>query len=134
MKFVRTLARSLAVAVLLVGGMTFAADGDVTLNGKFVWERGDSEVPGDIKAVFTPAGEDAWDVLFHFEWEGEDRTWAGTATGSLESGDLHGTGVEERDRQRTFVFRGKVEDGEFTGEHGAMRDGEMKKQGTLTLK
>ena len=133
MNRVRTIACLVAVAACFACGATFAADKDVTLTGKYVWERQDGGVPGEIKAVFTPTGKHAWDVVFHFEWEGEMRAWAGHAKGSLKNGELEGEGVEERDRKRTFVFSGTVEDGVFTGTHGRMRDGEMSNSGTLTL-
>jgi len=81
----------------------------VTLKGQFIWERSDGD------------------------WEGDKRVWTGSATGSLETGDLEGEGIEERDRKRTFVFSGSFEDGVFTGEHGSLRNGEMRKSGTLTF-
>ena len=134
MNIMRIVVCGLVLLGCLVGGMLYAGEDDITLNGQFVWERGDGEIPGDLKAVFTPSGENSWDVMFHFEWEEEMRAWAGSASGSLKSGELEGEGVEERDRERTFHFRGSVEDGVFTGEHGGMRDGEWRKSGTLTLK
>ena len=124
----------LVVLAVLLGGSATAQAEDVTMEGSYVWKRGDSDIPGDIKAVFTPAGKNSWDIMFHFEWEGEQRAWAGTATGSLESGELEGMGVEEKGRKREFVFRGNVEKGVFTGEHGALKDGEWNGLGTITFK
>lgn len=123
----------LALVSCLVAGTFYTATDDVTLNGQYIWERDDKNTPGNLKAVFTPAGDDSWLVVFHFEWEDEMRTWKGIATGSLKNGYLKGQGVEERDRKRTFSFRGSVKDGVFTGEHGSQRGGDWRKSGTLTL-
>ena len=64
---------------------------------------------------------------------GEMRAWKGTARGDLSKGKLEGEATEDRDRERTFVFKGKTKDGVFAGEHGAIRDGEMNNLGTITL-
>ena len=125
---------ALVVLGLMVGGPSFAESEDITMEGGYVWQRRDGGIPGDLKAVFTPSGEGSWDVVFYFEWEGEDREWKGTASGSLTDGSLEGEAVEERDRKRTFKFSGEVTEGHFVGDHGAMRDGELQKRGTLELK
>lgn len=133
----------LAVAILSLAGLSFAADvqsakdgekQDATkMKGGFVWERRDGGTSGDLEAVFTPTGEDSWDVTFYFDWEDEPREWSGTAKGSLNSGSLEGEAQEDRDRKRTFKFMGQVDAGVFKGEHGAVRDGELSKRGTLEL-
>ena len=128
---------SLAVAMALVflcgGTLALADDHEVTWKGTYVWERSDKDIPGDIEAVFTPAGDKTWDVVFHFEWEGEMRAWKGTATGSLDNGELKGEAKEDRDRERTFAFEGTVKDGKFQGIHGGMRDGKLSETGKITL-
>ena len=121
------------VSCLVAGTFYTAPKDDVTLSGQYIWKRDDNNIPGDLKAVFTPAGDDSWDVVFQFDWKDEQRAWRGSATGSLENGYLEGEGMEERDRERTFSFRGNVKDGVFTGEHGSQRGGDWRKSGTLTL-
>jgi hypothetical protein len=132
---------SLALASCLLGGTLYATRGNVTLSGQYTWkrdegfwERNENDVTADLKAVFTPAGDHTWDIVFHYDWEDEMRAWKGSATGSLENGPLRGVGVEDRDGKRTFAFRGNVKDGVFTGEHGSERGGGWHRSGTLTLK
>ena len=124
----------LALALLAVSTVALAEHHEVKMKGEYVWERSDREIPGEIQAVFT-AGEKegTWKVVFHFEWEGEQRAWEGEATGSLKSGKLEGHGIEERDRKRTFLFSGEVTDGVFSGDHGRERDGEFRRSGRITF-
>lgn len=124
------------VAVLLLT-LPAMAEEDVaatptrTLTGHFVWDARGSE--GDLQAVFTPTGEQTWDVQFHFEFRGEPHTYSGTAEGSLGDGTLRGTVLNES-KQRTFTFLGEFTDGTFTGKH-AERQGESDvATGTLELK
>ncbi|HXV77347.1 MAG TPA: hypothetical protein VD788_13595 [Candidatus Polarisedimenticolaceae bacterium] len=133
MNVVRLAAVGFVVLGCVVGGSAAAETETVTLKGQFVWERSDKGIPGELAAMFTPSGEGTWDVVFHFEWEGEMREWKGTATGNLGSGRLEGEAVEDRDRKRTFAFRGAFTDGVFAGSHGQLRDGELSSGGTLTL-
>ncbi len=130
----RTVALAIALSFIIGGTFVFAEKEDITVKGSYVWARQDKDIPGDIEAVFTPDGKNQWNVVWSFEWEGEMRHWAGKATGSLKSGELEGEATEERDRKRTFVFKGSVEDGVFNGEHGAMREGKMNVLGTITFK
>ena len=119
--------------VALAGGVAVAAD-DVTMEGSFIWARSDGDIDGALKAVFTPTGKNEYDVSFHFEWEGEQKVWSGTAKGDLNSGDLKGDiKTDNPDRDDVFSFMGSVADGKFTGKHGGMRDGELNEMGTLEL-
>ena len=129
----KTAAIAMAVVFLMGGTAVLADDHEITMTGQYVWERSDKDIPGDIEAVFSPAGDKSWNVVFHFEWEGEMRAWRGTATGSLDGGSLEGEATEDRDRERKFVFKGTVKDGKFQGVHGGMRDGEMNETGKITL-
>ncbi len=124
----------LTAALVLVGGLAVFASEDVTLNGKFVWVRDDGTSEGDLKAVFTPTGENRWDVAFHFEWEDGPHVYAGTAEGNLRDGKLRGEVLNDsEERPSTFRFEGAFENGVFSGKHAYLDEGEPKEMGTLTL-
>ena len=120
--------------VMLALGTTFAAE-PVALEGEFVWERSDGNRNGDVRAVFTPAEEGEWTVAFHFEWEDGPHVYAGTAKGSLETGDLEGEVENDSEENKaTFRFSGSFTDGKFTGTHGVVQeDGSLKDLGTISL-
>jgi len=121
-----------AVVLCLVGALvTVQADESRTLTGSFVWERGDTS--GDLEAVFTPTGEDAWDVSFHFTFRSKPHTYSGSATGSLTEGELSGTVLNEN-KKRTFTFEGSFEDGVFNGNHSEVGPERTMSTGTLTLR
>lgn len=87
---------------------------------------------GPLEAVFTPAGEERWEVSFHFTFSGRDRTYSGTAEGRLDEGRLHGR-VETPNGSRTFTFRGEVAGGRFRGIHAELYRDREHKTGTLTF-
>lgn len=125
-----------AAALLALAGLagTTAASEPVTLEGGFVWERSDGNQTGDLKAVFTPTGDGTWDVAFHFDWEDGPHVYAGTAEGSLTEGELSGrVNNDSEDRPGSFVFKGTVADGSFSGTHAWLEGEEEKSTGTLTL-
>jgi len=102
-----------------------------TLTGAYEWSaRGSS---GDLEAVFTPTGENTWDVSFHFEFRGEAHTYSGTAEGALGDGSLSGTVLNEK-KKRTFSFTGEFAEGEFSGTHSERHGTSDVDTGTLTLK
>ncbi|ANM29006.1 hypothetical protein ABI59_04430 [Acidobacteria bacterium Mor1] len=131
----RTAKIILAAAVLAIFCTgAIAEKTEVTLEGSFVWARDDGDQTGDLKAVFTPNGDDAWNVAFHFEWEGKPHVYAGTASGNLKTGELSGeVESDSEERKTTFNFTGEFADGVFKGTHGAMRDGELRELGTMEL-
>jgi len=133
MKRIGSLVAVLAFVLLTFGG-ALAADG-VTLEGKFVWQRDDGDHDGDVRAVFTETAKGEWNVSFHFEWEDGPHVYAGTATGSLTGGKLHGVVKNDsEDREATFRFTGRVEDGKFSGTHGRVQeDGSLRDTGTISL-
>jgi hypothetical protein len=100
-----------------------------TLAGEYVWSGAGKS--GDLEAVFTPTGEKAWDVAFHFDFRGK-HVYSGTATGSLMEGELSGK-VFNEDKNRTFTFTGRFEEGKFRGTHSEIEDGAEEATGTLTL-
>ena len=101
-----------------------------TLSGEYVWSNNDMK--GELEAVFTPAGENRWDVAFPFTFRGKPRTYSGEAEGSLTQGTLKGRVLNESKR-RTFRFAGAFEDGTFRGTHAELSDGEAYSTGTLML-
>ena len=122
----------IAVAALVLTGYIgiVGADEPRTLKGEFVWNHRDSAV--DLEAVFTPTGENRWDVAFHFEFRGKPHTYSGTAEGSLTDGGLSGK-VRNENKKRTFTFKGKFKNEVFTGAHAETTDGRAQSTGTLTL-
>ena len=131
----RSLVRLLAAAVVVAGvpvvvGVTGAAD-TRTMTGSYEWS--DTGKKGNLEAVFTPAGEEKWDVSFHFVFEGQKHVYSGTAQGNLTTGDLRGR-VQNEGGNRTWTFKGAFEDGKFKGTHAEVqKDGEHA-TGTLHLK
>lgn len=138
MKQAASLPLLLAPALLLTLALgTLGADDSTptnsrTLTGEYFWQ--DAEVHGDLEAVFTPTGENEWNVEFHFTFRDQPRTYSGTAMGSLETGSLNGTVYgDSRRGRREWVFRGNFEEGTFRGDHAEVEDGEEIPSGTLTL-
>lgn len=105
------------------------AGNEQTLTGRFRWTQAGEE--GDLRAVFTPKGENSYDVSFHFDYRGE-HTYTGTAEGSLKEGGLKGT-VQDEYKRRRWDFEGTFHAGKFQGNHVELRDGDRQATGTLTL-
>ena len=135
----RKIGFGLAMLLILsgLGGISLAGD-EVTLQGQFVWNTtSGEEVTGDLKAIFTPTGEDAWDLAFHFEWEGEAKVYSGTVHGSLSEGALEGEVNDggEGENRHTYRIRGSFKDGEFAGVHTILSNEDGPRDlGTLTLR
>ena len=123
----------IAIGVLLVAVLparSFADDGELTMNGEFVWTN--RSTTGDLEAVFTPVEAGKWEVAFHFTFRDDPHVYKGTAEGSLDDGDLRGE-VRNENEQRTFTFEGRVKDGRFEGTHAEVTDGRGGKTGTMML-
>ncbi len=118
------------LATLVAAGSATAADDSRTIAGAYVWDQGDTG--GAVEAVFTPTGEGTWDVAFHFNFDGEDHVYTGTAKGNLMDGALAGE-VKADKRPVTFKFEGTFEDGKFSGTHAQVREDGETKTGTLSL-
>ena len=118
------------LALLLVMPIAHGAPGTQTLTGEFFWSGGGAS--GDLEAVFTSTGEQAWNVSFHFQFRGRPHVYRGTAEGSLSQGELQGK-VKNENKGRTFLFSGTVKDGKFRGTHAETEGGREQKTGTLTL-
>lgn len=105
---------------------------EISLTGKYVWNS-DPSNPGDIRAVFTPTKADEYAVAFHFNFQGHEYTYAGSAKGKLDNGHLEGQ-VQDEQKRRTFVFDGDAVSGTFTGKHAEMgRRDKRTETGTITL-
>ena len=101
-----------------------------TMNGSFHWTARDYK--GDIRAVFTPAGEGKWAVAFYFEFSNSDHVYEGTAEGSLDNGDLKGS-VKNDSKKRSFTFVGACANGTFTGTHEEIGRKGPRDTGTIEL-
>ena len=121
-----------AVVLVCVATMTITGAGESrTLRGEYQWDQRDET--GELEAVFTPTGEGAWDVEFHFEFRGKSHVYAGSAEGSLDEGDLSGK-VFNEEKKRTFLFTGSFKDGTFRGTHAEIHGDDKQETGTLSLK
>jgi len=121
-----------AVLFLLIALVpSLAAEETAVLAGEFNWTS--QGVKGPIEARFKATGKDTWAVSFHFDWQGRPRVWEGTAAGSLIDGPLQGE-VFNSNKRRKFVFEGQVTEGEFSGTHAELDDGEPYDTGTIKLK
>ena len=49
------------VALVFVAGVIMAGD-EVTLEGEFLWNAGGGDTRGDLRAVFSPTGENEWSL------------------------------------------------------------------------
>jgi hypothetical protein len=129
----KTVATGLGVLGLGLALLAGSAHGDEarTLKGEYVWTKGGES--GDLQAVFTPTGQDSWDVAFHFTFKGDPHVYSGSAQGPLSAGDLAGK-VQNENKRRTFTFEGRVENGVFKGTHSEVEDGKETDTGTLTLR
>jgi hypothetical protein len=126
-----------AVPLLILSTLllaVFAADAfakdEQTLSGEYMWEGGGNR--GTLRAVFTPTGQDLWDVSFHFSFSGQSHVYAGTAEGSLTEGTLEGKVLDDNQRN-SYTFKGAFKDGRFKGTHAQYRRDKEYRTGTLTL-
>lgn len=123
----------LALLALAPAPAALAEEGETattTLKGEYWWSQRDSS--GDLEAVFTPSGDGKWDVDFHFTFRGKDHTYSGTAEGRIGEGELSGE-VKNESKERTFVFSGTFDGGEFKGTHAEIRGEGRTETGMLTL-
>jgi hypothetical protein len=86
-----------------------------TLQGTFTAPQ-HQDGPRPVRAVFTATEQERhWEVVFHFQFNGAQHAFRGTAEGSLEDGALRGT--IRSYRSRTFIFSGNLSRGVFHGTH-----------------
>lgn len=127
---IAAVAALIALCALTAGGAAARETRARTLTGDFVWDGGGE---GALSAVFTPSGEDTWDVNFEFTFRGTPHAYSGTAEGTLAAGEMKGT-VKSDGRSRTFTFAGTFTDGVFHGTHAEVTGGGEQPTGTLTLR
>lgn len=101
-----------------------------TLTGEYVWNRDGTR--GALEAVFTPADDGHWEVVFYANFNDRRVTYEGTARGSLSDGGLQGE-VKSESRRQTYRFKGTFKGGSFAGTHSEVRRGSDRPLGTLTL-
>ena len=118
----RTLALVLGLALLAVPAAAAAAEREAaTFTGTYDWKQGGSD---ELSAEFTPDGPDRWKVTFRFRFDGKERTWKGTAEGSLNDGTkVTGTA---RNKKKNFEWKATVEAGVMRGRHTEIFDGGRK--------
>ena len=104
---------------------------DVIMTGEYYWDEGNNEGVLE-KVIFSPTGEGAWDVAFHFRFQGRKHVYRGTAEGSLTAGSLQGN-VRNESEERSFTFSGAFKDGTFEGTHSEIRRGSPRPTGTMIL-
>jgi len=129
----KTVTAILAISTLLLIVTPLFAGESQTLKGDFIWERSDENVTGELKAVFEPTGESAWNVSFYFSFEEKEHVYSGTAEGSLTDGELKGRVMSDGEKPQPFGFEGTFAEGSFQGTHMGFRKGEGTRTGTLTL-
>jgi hypothetical protein len=104
----------------------------VEMDGSYVWNVSPRD-PGNLRAEFTPNGDNQWNVSFYFRFNGQNHVYTGTASGNLENGPLTGE-VANESKRRNWTFEGNCSNGKFTGTHTEIyRDGGTKRTGTLEL-
>ncbi|MEM1206617.1 MAG: hypothetical protein AAGN66_25505 [Acidobacteriota bacterium] len=129
----KTATAILAISTLLLATTPLFAAESQTLTGDFIWERSDDSISGDLKAVFEPTGDAAWNVSFHFTFDEKKHVYSGTATGSLTEGELKGRVMSDGETPQPFEFEGSFNEGAFEGVHKGFRQGEPTPTGTLRL-
>ena len=129
----KTATAILAIATLLLTVTPLFAGESQTLKGDFIWERSDEQITGELKAIFEPTGDSAWNVSFHFTFEEKQHVYSGTAEGSLTDGALKGKVMSDGEKPQPFEFEGTFAEGSFEGTHTGFRQGERNPTGTLTL-
>ena len=120
---------SLVLGLLFLGCAPAPSENAQVLHGTYHWDNGED---GPLEATFEPTGPETWDVKFEFRFDGKDKTWKGTAVGSLTDGELEGR-VKAGLRRRVFIFEGEFNQGVFEGRHAEVNDRERIPTGTLTL-
>lgn len=130
MRIVVTTTLWIAISLCLLLASVDAAESTRTFSGDYVSAFQSGRQP--LTAVFTPTGEERWDVVFYFKFHGRKHSYEGTAEGNLDEGTLGGT-VKNESGQRTFTFEGRFRDGAFRGTHAELKRTGERRTGSLTL-
>ena len=120
----------------LVGGSGWAEDkaaaNAVTMSGTFVW-NGKKGKKHELKAVFTPAGQNKWTVAFTAKWGKGYPKYTGTAEGDLRNGKVTGE-AQNAKKKRKWTFTGAGKDGTLTCSHAEIKGKNQKQSGSFTIK
>ena len=117
------------IAVLALSGLA-SGQKERMFTGHYRWDARDES--GRLDVVFSATGEETWDVVFRFNFQGP-HVYSGTAEGSLDEGPLTGE-VSDEAGDRKFAFRGNFRKGKFRGSHFEVTGGSRRKTGTLSLR
>ena len=129
MKAIRPVFRGSVFALLFLLAATAAAKDTQVLRGWYASGSGENQ---NLEATFRATGAQTWDVTFRFTFQGESRTWQGSAVGSLSEGSLSGR-VKATGMDRVFVFEGSFRDGVFSGNHAELHGRREEPTGSMTL-
>jgi hypothetical protein len=105
--------------------------GDVNMTGTFVWNGERNGAKHDLKVVLTPTAPGQYKAVYTFTWNGTPKTYTGTITGNLRSGEITGTGDGDR---RNFTFTGTAQNGVIDFKAFELIRGRPAPQGSGTMK
>lgn len=105
--------------------------GDVNMTGTFVWNGERNGEKHDLKVVLTPTGPNQYKAVYTFTWKGTPKTYVGTISGNLRSGEVTGTGDGDR---RNFTFTGTAQNGVIDFKAFELIRGRPTPQGSGTMK
>ncbi len=127
--------RSHALLLIAALGLTLpaGASSERVLIGTYSTET----ETGPIRATFTPSGEGedgspTWKVVFLVAFDSQEYTYRGSASGSLDEGELSGW-VDDETGSTSYSFRGEHRDGKFEASHAELRGFEEVPTGTMEL-
>ena len=119
-----------SILVTTLFGLSAAAGDEVVNRGEYVWKVDGHR--NEVEAVFTPRGEDTWDVEFRFAYARRRGVYQGMARGSLRDGVVHGE-VRDNGGVLRYGFELVVEGDRLEGQHFDIWSGRKKLNGTLRL-
>jgi len=112
----------------------FAADEKpITLHGEFVWNGDKAHAKTPVKAVLTPGSDQEYTAVYTFQWKGQPHTYKGSLKGTLQAGEVSGTGNSENN-QRKFTFKGNATNGTIKAKCFEIKGDKEMAQGTVELK
>ena len=112
---------------LAEGGQT------IRMKGEFVWSGDKTQTKTPVHAVLTPRAGQEYGAVYTFTWKNKMHTYRGTVQGTLQSGEVTGTGDVD-DQARKFTFKGTATNGAITAKCFELKGGKEVPQGTLELK
>ncbi len=104
----------------------------VTYGGTFNWNREKGKTH-PLKGVFTPVGENKWNVIWSFKWKKKPVTYKGVVEGNLVNGNITGKS-STKDGKRNWTFTGTAKDGVMTCNHKELKGRKETPTGTIIIK